>query len=112
MWPLLIEYADDHGIELDGDEDDDAERRLQLQEFFVELCREVEQMLTEDWPAIEGLSRARIEHKTLVGAQISSHAVRRWLRSKLAGPSRNDAQRRRRCWMQLGRAEHVGATFR
>ncbi len=35
VWPLLIEYADGHGIELDDDADDDAERRLQLHELFV-----------------------------------------------------------------------------
>ncbi len=31
-------------------------------------------MLTQDWPAIEALARALIEHNTLVGRQITSQA--------------------------------------
>ncbi len=71
---LLPEYAEEIGVTLDDDEDDPAERQLQLRELHQNVANEVTEKLRQEWAAVEQLAHGLIEHETLAGPQLRARA--------------------------------------
>ena len=75
IWELPEDVAEEEGVELDDDEDDPEERRLQLQRLYDEFVNETQAEFQENWSAVESIAPELIVHGTLTGRQIRTHAL-------------------------------------